>query len=96
MISSKENGFFMILFVNIQFSREFLMAINITGTKYYSNAWDERNPICLAKGNPEKKLKWAFKMYDIDSNGSIDRQEMLKIIEVSKERIYKFKIWFFI
>ncbi|CAF5171410.1 unnamed protein product, partial [Rotaria magnacalcarata] len=34
-----------------------------------------------AKGNPEKKLKWAFKMYDIDSNGSIDRQEMLKIIE---------------
>ena len=36
----------------------------------------------LAKGNPEKKLKWAFKMYDIDSNGSIDRQEMLKIIEV--------------
>jgi len=36
----------------------------------------------LAKGNPEKKLKWAFKMYDIDSNGSVDRQEMLKIIEV--------------
>ena len=35
-----------------------------------------------AKGDPEKKLKWAFKMYDIDSNGSIDRQEMLKIIEV--------------
>ncbi|CAF3616956.1 unnamed protein product [Rotaria socialis] len=34
-----------------------------------------------AKGNPEKKLKWAFKMYDIDSNGSIDRQEMLRIIE---------------
>ena len=38
----------------------------------------------LAKGNPEKKLKWAFKMYDIDSNGSIDRQEMLKIIEVDR------------
>ncbi len=38
--------------------------------------------IILAKGNPEKKLKWAFKMYDIDSNGSVDRQEMLKIIEV--------------
>ena len=36
----------------------------------------------LAKGNPENKLKWAFKMYDIDSNGIIDRQEMLKIIEV--------------
>lgn len=41
----------------------------------------EKN-VYLAKGNPEKKLKWAFKMYDIDSNGSVDRQEMLKIIEV--------------
>jgi Ca2+-binding EF-hand superfamily protein len=38
--------------------------------------------VFIAKGNPEKKLKWAFKMYDIDSNGSIDRSEMLKIIEV--------------
>ena len=42
-----------------------------------------------AKGNPEKKLKWAFKMYDIDSNGSIDRQEMLKIIEVIRTRANK-------
>jgi len=46
----------------------------------------------LAKGNPEKKLKWAFKMYDIDSNGSIDRHEMLKIIEVKRNNLIRNKI----
>jgi len=46
----------------------------------------------LAKGNPEKKLKWAFKMYDIDSNGSIDRQEMLKIIEVKRNNLIRNQI----
>jgi hypothetical protein len=45
----------------------------------------------LAKGNPEKKLKWAFKMYDIDSNGSIDRSEMLKIIEVNEREEWEWK-----
>jgi Ca2+-binding EF-hand superfamily protein len=49
----------------------------------------------LAKGNPEKKLKWAFKMYDIDSNGSVDRQEMLKIIEVKLNSLNTKKIIFF-
>ncbi|CAF0956195.1 unnamed protein product [Adineta steineri] len=64
--------------------KEFLMAINITGKLlfdifriFYLNEYQNY----LAKGNPEKKLKWAFKMYDIDSNGSVDRQEMLRIIE---------------
>jgi len=64
------------------------MAINITGEKGKREQWvriqfsKQKLIYYLAKGNPEKKLKWAFKMYDIDSNGSIDRSEMLKIIEV--------------
>jgi Ca2+-binding EF-hand superfamily protein len=37
-----------------------------------------------AKGDPEKKLKWAFKMYDVDGNGEIDRNEMHQIITVNK------------
>lgn len=59
------------------------MAINITGKETNGKIlYGNFDSIDLAKGNPEKKLKWAFKMYDIDSNGSVDRQEMLKIIEV--------------
>ena len=67
------------------------MAINITGTSCPNKertCWPSTGVFVffffrIAKGDPEKKLKWAFKMYDIDSNGSIDRSEMLKIIEVN-------------
>ena len=74
-ISSNGNTILAVRFFEFAFFREFLMASTSDGdvTKL------------LAKGNPEKKLKWAFKMYDIDSNGSVDRQEMLKIIEVSDD-----------
>ena len=34
-----------------------------------------------AKGDPEKKLRWAFKMYDVDGNGEIDKNEMHQIIQ---------------
>ncbi|BFZ16952.1 hypothetical protein BsWGS_19991 [Bradybaena similaris] len=45
--------------------KEFLLAINITSNK----------------GDPKDKLNWAFTMYDIDGNGTIDKAEMENIIK---------------
>lgn len=41
-----------------------------------------------SSGTPEQKLEWAFRMYDIDGNGTIDEKEMIKIIEVSTFNSY--------
>ncbi|VDD79810.1 unnamed protein product [Mesocestoides corti] len=31
-------------------------------------------------GRPKEKLEWAYQMYDIDGNGTIERSEMVEII----------------
>lgn len=33
-------------------------------------------------GQPKEKLEWAFQMYDIDGNGTIEKKEMTEIIKV--------------
>ncbi len=35
-------------------------------------------------GKPEEKLQWAFQMYDINSDGTIEKSEMVEIISVSQ------------
>ena len=40
----------------------------------------------VLRGKMEQKLRWYFKLYDVDGNGCIDRHELLNIIKVSPQR----------
>ncbi|XP_041326229.1 guanylyl cyclase-activating protein 1-like isoform X1 [Pyrgilauda ruficollis] len=37
----------------------------------------------VLRGKMEQKLRWYFKLYDVDGNGCIDRHELLNIIKVN-------------
>lgn len=39
----------------------------------------------VMRGKMEHKLRWYFKLYDVDGNGCIDRYELLNIIRVDKQ-----------
>ena len=38
-------------------------------------------------GTPEEKIRWAFRMYDIDGNGMIDITELKRLVRPAPERI---------
>ncbi|NXP82360.1 GUC1A protein, partial [Ramphastos sulfuratus] len=40
----------------------------------------------VLRGKMEQKLRWYFKLYDVDGNGCIDRHELLNIIKVRHPR----------
>ena len=37
-------------------------------------------------GSSDEKLHWAFKMYDIDGNGRVSRDEATEMIMVRRQR----------
>jgi len=39
----------------------------------------------ILRGKLEDKLKWSFKVYDRDGNGSLTRQEVRHVIKVSAQ-----------
>jgi len=61
----------------------------VTSCALHFSAVVSKNEVCwqaisiTQSGKPSDKLELAFRLYDIDRNGSIDQQEMADIIHVS-------------
>ena len=49
----------------------------------------------VAARTPEEKLIWAFRMYDVDNSGQIDKEEMVNVIESVYTMLSKF-IYFYV
>lgn len=49
----------------------------------------------VLKGGVQQKLRWYFKLYDVDQSGCIDRDELLQIfkVRISLHVISKLEPW---
>ncbi|UYV63369.1 ncs-2 [Cordylochernes scorpioides] len=59
-----------------------------------SNGFIDFKEFLLAVGvtssqSPEERLKWAFKMYDINADGKIEKREMVKIVATRGLALYE-------
>jgi len=41
----------------------------------------------ISKGTTQDKLSWAFTFYDVDNDGVISKEEMLKVILWSSDNV---------
>uniref|UniRef100_A0A8C5TKG3 EF-hand domain-containing protein n=1 Tax=Malurus cyaneus samueli TaxID=2593467 RepID=A0A8C5TKG3_9PASS len=64
------------------FSREWRRDLWLSGMDGYIDFMEYVAALSLVlRGKMEQKLRWYFKLYDVDGNGCIDRHELLNIIK---------------
>ena len=61
---------------------EYLQKNQLVANQFIANLlFDSTLRLYLFTRSDEDKLKWAFRLYDMDNNGVIDIEEMAAIIE---------------